>query len=153
MSTVPRSVGYYYRRPVVRARLFTQGPLEIALHKAALGPIDRGATDRHRAGNLLIAAARIGRQQDLRALQLAGGMLAPAQHRGELVAFRLAQFDPVTYIHLGLLLGSPDESSDESKIRQPPPPRRAKLHRKARPVPGLHLHVRMHVPTPTRRDR
>ena len=45
-------------------------------------------------------------------------MLAAAQHRGEFTAFGLAQFDPITYIHLGLLVGGPDESTDESKIRR-----------------------------------
>jgi hypothetical protein len=35
----------------------------------------------------------------------AGGSLATAQHRGEFTAFGLVQFDPIPYIHLGLLLG------------------------------------------------
>jgi hypothetical protein len=41
----------------------------------------------------------------------------------------LAQLDSVTYIHLGLLVGGPDESTDESKIRRHAP--RPRLHRKA----------------------
>src|SRR5882757_8176772 len=60
---------------------------------------------RHRAGNLFIAAAGSGRQQDLGALEFAGGSFALAQHRGELTAFGLAQFDPITYIHSDLLVG------------------------------------------------
>src|SRR3981189_2692245 len=108
---------------------------------------------RHRAGNLFIAAAGIGRQQDLGALGFAGGSFALAQHRGELTAFGLAQFDPITYIHSDLLVGGPDESTNESKIRRRAQPQHSRLHRKARPVPGLHLHLYAHVPTPARRDR
>ena len=52
------------------------------------------------AGNLLVAAAGVGGQQDLRALELAGGAFALAQHRCELIAFGLAQFDHITYVHL-----------------------------------------------------
>jgi len=48
--------------------------------------------------------AGIGRQQDLGALEFAGGSFAFAQHRGEFTAFGLAQFDPITYIHLDLLV-------------------------------------------------
>jgi len=69
-------------------------------------------------GNFLVAAAGIGRQQYLGALEFAGGSFALAQHRGELTAFGLAQFDPITYIHPDLLVGGPDESTNESKIRR-----------------------------------
>src|SRR5215218_10274841 len=99
-----------------RTRLSGERPFEIALHEAPLGAIDGRASHHHGASNLLIAAADIGGQQDLGSLELAGGMLACAQHRSELIAFGLAQLDPITYIHLGLLVGSPDESTDESKI-------------------------------------
>src|SRR5262249_20385706 len=43
--------------------------------------------------------------------------------------------------------GRPDESNDESKIRHCPPHRPAPLHRKARPLPGLHLRLQAHVRT------
>src|SRR5580704_14788231 len=85
------------------------------------------------------------------ALELAGGSFAFAQHRGQFTAFGLAQFDPITYIHLDLLVGGPDESTNESKIRRCS--QRSRLHRKARPVPGLHLHLFSHVPAPARRNR
>ncbi len=130
-----------------RARLLAQRPFQIAFHEAPLGPVHGGAAHRHGAGNLLVAAAGIGRQQYLGALELAGGSLAFAQQRGELTAFGLAQFDTITYIHLGLLVGGPDESTDESKIRRCASLQRARLHRKARPVPGLHLRLLAHVPT------
>jgi len=52
------------------------------------------------------------------ALEFAGGSFALAQHRGEFIAFGLAQFDPITYIHSDLLVGEPDESTNESKIRR-----------------------------------
>ena len=135
-----------------RARLLAQRPFQIAFHEAPLGPINGGAAHRHAAGNLLVAAAGIGRQQDLGSLELAGGSLALAQHRGEFIAFGLAQFDPITYIHLGLLVGGPDESTNELKIRRRSRPS-AKLHRKARPVPGFHLRLLAHVSPSTRRNR
>jgi hypothetical protein len=61
-----------------RTRLLAQGPLQIAFHEAALGPADGGKADPYRSDNLRVAAASIGRQQNLRPLQLAGGMLASA---------------------------------------------------------------------------
>src|SRR3984893_17096711 len=82
----------------------------------------------------------------------AGSSFALAQHRGELTAFGLAQFDPMTYIHPDLLVGGPDESTNESKIRRRSRPQRSKLHRKARPVSGFHLHLFANVPASTRRD-
>src|SRR5580704_4147986 len=121
------------------------------LPSAPLGPVHGGTAHRHRARNLFVAAAGIGRQQYLGALQLTGGSFAFAQHRGQFTAFGLAQFDPITYIHLDLLVGGPDESTNESKIRRCS--QRSRLHRKARPVPGLHLHLFSHVPAPARRNR
>src|SRR5208282_845838 len=60
---------------------------------------------------------------------------------------------PITYIHLGLLVGEPDESTNESKIRRRPPLQRASLHRKARPILGLHLRLLAHVPAFAGRGR
>jgi hypothetical protein len=88
--------------PRPRTRILAQ---QIAFHEAPLGPVHGGTAHRRRAGNLVIAAAGIGRQQYLGSLELAGGSLAFAQHRGEFTAFGLAQFDPITYIHLGLPVG------------------------------------------------
>jgi hypothetical protein len=51
-------------------------------------------------------------------LSLPGGSFALAQHRGQLTALGLAQFDPITYIHRDLLVGGPDESTNEWKIRR-----------------------------------
>jgi hypothetical protein len=82
-----------------RTRLLTQGSLQIAFHEAALGSADGGEADTHGPDNLLVAAASIGRQQNLRPLKLAGGVLAAAEHRLQFVALGLAQFDPITYIH------------------------------------------------------
>ncbi len=134
-------------------RVLTQRPFKIAFHEAPLGPVHGGTTYPHGAGNLFIAAAGIGRQQYLSPLELAGGPFAFAQHRGEFTAFGLAQFDPITYIHLGLLVGEPDESTNESKIRRRSQPRRARLHRNPRPVSGLHLRLFPHVPTLSGRSR
>jgi len=82
-----------------RTRLLAQGSLQIAFHEAALGPADGGEADTHGPGNLLVAAAPIGRQQNLRPLELASGVLAAAEHRRQFIALGLAQFDPITYIH------------------------------------------------------
>jgi len=82
-----------------RTRLLAQRPFQIAFDKTSLGPVHGGTAHRHGAGNLFIAVAGIGRQQDLSPLELAGGSFALAQHRGEFTAFGLAQFDPITYIH------------------------------------------------------
>src|SRR2546423_12727540 len=66
---------------------------------APLGPADAGQADPDRPGNLRVATAGIGRQQNLRPLELAGSMLPAAQHRRQFVPLDLAQFDPITYIH------------------------------------------------------
>ena len=136
-----------------RPRVLAQRPFQIAFHEAPLGPVHGGAAYRHGAGNLLVAAAGVRRQQYLGALELAGGTLAFTQHRGELAAFGLAQFDMIKYIHLGLLVGAQDESTYESKIRRCASFQWARLHRKARPVSGLHLRLLAHVPTTARRGR
>ena len=60
-------------------RLLAQRPLQVAFHEAALGPVDRRAADRHAGGDLLVADPGIGRQQDLRPLELARRVLAAAQ--------------------------------------------------------------------------
>ena len=82
--------------------LLAEGPLQIALHEAALGPVDGRAADPEALGNGLVRHPGIGRQQDLGALELAGRMLATAEHRLEFGALGLAQLDPVAYVHLGL---------------------------------------------------
>ena len=87
--------------------------------------LGRGEADTDGPGNLLVAAAPIGRQQNLRALKLAGGVFAAAEHRRQFIALGLAQFDPITYIdEVRLLVGGRDEFSDELKIRRA-------LHREA----------------------
>src|SRR3954451_5005346 len=85
--------------PRARTRLFAQGPLQIAFHEAALCPADAGKAEPDGSDNLRVATTGIGRQQNLRPLELAGGMLAAAEHRFQFVPLDLAQFDPITYIH------------------------------------------------------
>ena len=82
-----------------RTRLLAQGSLQIAFHKAALGPADGGKADPDGTDNLRVATAGIGRQQNLRPLEFAGGMFAATEHRRQFVSLGLAQFDPITYIH------------------------------------------------------
>jgi hypothetical protein len=86
-------------------RLLAQRRLQVAHNQTPLGPVDRRAADPDSPGDLLVTHSRIGRQQDLRPFQLARRMLAAAQQRLELAAFRLAQLDPVPYIHSDLLGG------------------------------------------------
>ncbi len=81
------------------ARLLTQGPVEIAFHEAAFGPIDGRGAYSDGPGNLLVAAAGVDRQQNLGPLEFASGMLAATQHRRQFLSLGLAQFDPITYIH------------------------------------------------------
>ena len=62
-----------------RTRLLAQGPLQIAFHEAAFGPADRGEADPDGPGNLRVAAAPIGRQQNLSPFEFAGGVLAATE--------------------------------------------------------------------------
>ena len=82
-----------------RARLLAQGRFHIAFDKPALGPINRRSADADSPGDILITHPLIGRQENLRALDLARGVLAALQQVAQLLALRLAQFDSVTYIH------------------------------------------------------
>jgi hypothetical protein len=92
-----------------------------------------GAAHRHGAGNLLVAAAAVRRQQYLGA-QLRAARLPLLNIVVSSPHFDLAQFDMIKYIHLGLL--------SEPQV-----------HRKARPVSGLHLRLVAHVPTTACRGR
>ena len=90
------------RQLAFRARtwLLAQGPLQIAFYEAALGPADGRKADPDGSDNFRVAAASIGGQQNLHPpLQLAGGMLAAAEHHRQFVPLGSAQFDPITYIH------------------------------------------------------
>ncbi len=73
-----------------RARLLAQRPFQIAFHEAPLGPVHGGTAHRHRAGNLLVAAAGIGRQQYLGALELGSSII------GAVVGFRLLGVERVS---------------------------------------------------------
>src|SRR6202158_1820585 len=68
--------------PRPRTRILAQRPFQIAFHEAPLGPVHGGTAHRHCARNLFIAAAGIGREQYLGALEFADGPFALAQHRG-----------------------------------------------------------------------
>lgn len=77
--------------------------------------------DTHGPGNLLVAAAPIGRQQNLRPLELAHRVLAAAQQRREFVTLGLAELDPVTYIHRSLLRvrGGDDQLNRMAGVSRP----------------------------------
>ena len=61
------------------ARLLDERGLQVAFDEAALGPVHRRSANGDADGDVFIAGAGIGRQQDLRPLELARGMLAAAQ--------------------------------------------------------------------------
>jgi hypothetical protein len=79
--------------------LLAQRRLQVAQHEAPLGARHRRAADADAADNLLVAGSRIDGQQDLRPLQLAHRMRAATEQGLQLIAFLLAQLDPVPYIH------------------------------------------------------
>jgi hypothetical protein len=76
-----------------------KAPAQVAEHEALFSPVDRRAADAHAPGDLFIAGACVGGQQNLRSLEFARGVFAATQKRCEFGAFGLAQFDPVAYIH------------------------------------------------------
>jgi hypothetical protein len=82
-----------------RARLFTERRLQVANYEAALGPIDGRAADPDAPRDLLVADAGIRSQQNLCTLELARRVPAAAEERLELIAFSLAELDPIAYIH------------------------------------------------------
>jgi hypothetical protein len=89
--------GELARRP--GTRFFAEGRFQVAFDEPPLRPIHRRPADRNAGSNILVAHPSIGRQQDLRPLQLARGGLAPAHQRRQLLALGLAQVHPVTHIH------------------------------------------------------
>jgi len=91
-----------------------------------LGPVDRRSADRDAGRDRLVAGAGIRRQQDLRPLELACSMLAPAHKRGQMRAFALVQRDSVTYIHRRP--PAVEGTTDESDPRRLSPRFRTPLH-------------------------
>jgi DNA-binding MarR family transcriptional regulator len=91
-------------RPAHRARLFTQGRLQTALHQPTLGAVDRRAAGADRSLDLLIADAVVGGQEDLRPLQPSCGAPAAAQEPAEFVTLCGRQINAIANIHEGLLV-------------------------------------------------
>ena len=85
------------------ARLLAQGGFEIAFNEVALGPVDSRTADSDSCGNVVVAEAAVGSEQDLGSFELAGGVLAAADERGEFGALGFSQLDVVAYVHSGLL--------------------------------------------------
>ena len=86
---------------------------EIAFNEATLGPVNGGAADSQRCAQSLHRCGRLSAASKIWArLSLAGGMFAAAYRSGEFTALGFAQFDMITYIHLGSPreLRGPDES-------------------------------------------
>src|SRR3984893_12013951 len=98
--------GFLFARELAgraRTRLFTQRLFQIAHQEAPLGPVHGRPAHADADRDVLVAGARVGSQQNLRALELARRMLAAAQERREFAALGLAEFDAVAYIHMCLL--------------------------------------------------
>ena len=64
-------------------RLLAERPLQVALHEAALGPIDGRAADRDASGDVSSGTPASAASKDLGALERAGRVLAAAEHRLE----------------------------------------------------------------------
>jgi len=78
-----------------RARFFAERRFQVAEHEAAFGAVHGGPARANAPGNFLVAGSGIGRQQNLRAFKATRRVLAAVQQRGQLLAFGLAQFDPI----------------------------------------------------------
>ena len=116
-------------------RLLAQRRLQLAFDEAPLGPVHRrAARPRHVVAISSSRHPRIGRQQDLRPLELPRRLLAAAQQRPKFIALVLGQLDTIAYIHRSLRVGGPVESTDESNVWRT----EAQLHAQAGPVSGLH---------------
>jgi hypothetical protein len=76
-----------------------EGLVEIALHEAALGPVDGRAAHAEALGHGLVRHPGIGREQDLSSLERAGCMPATVEQGLEFGALGVAQVDPVAYGH------------------------------------------------------
>ena len=87
------------------ARLLAQSPLQVALHEPPFGAVHRRAADADTGSDLLVADAGVRRQQDLRSLEFARRLPAPAQKGSEFIALVLGQGHAITYIHGHLLFG------------------------------------------------
>jgi DNA-binding MarR family transcriptional regulator len=94
-----------------RSRLLAERALEVGLHEPTPGPVDGRSRDLHGGRDHLVGDALVRRQEDLRALDLAGRVTPAAQQSLKLLTFRLAKVDMELYNHLYLLLwGGLDES-------------------------------------------
>src|SRR6202795_318967 len=118
------------------ARLFAERGLQVAFDKAALGPVHRRSADGNADGDIFVADTSVGRQENLRPLELASGVFAGVQQSAEFVALVLAQRHSVTYIHR--CPPAVEGTTDESDAWAMSPRLRPRLHAQAGPIPGLH---------------
>ena len=93
------------------AQTFAQSPLQVALHEPPFGAVHRRAADADTGSDLLVADAGVRRQQDLRSLEFARRLQAPAQKGSEFIALVLGQGHAITYIHGHLLFGGAVEAT------------------------------------------
>jgi hypothetical protein len=119
-------------------RRFLQGGLDAAFRDRITPGVAGVSPSLSRADPRLLQSFKSSRSSDQ-----FGRLVCIAQHGGQFTAFGLAQFDLITYIHPDLLVGGPDESKNESKIRRRSQPQRSQLHRKARPVAFIYTYSHM----------
>src|SRR5271167_3626527 len=82
-----------------RSRLLGERAFQVGLHEPAAGPVDGRPRDLHGGRDHLVGDALVRRQEDLRALDLAGRVTPAAQKSLKLVKFRLAKLDMELYGH------------------------------------------------------
>ena len=110
-----------------------------------------GGTDVDGTFHIVIASPRIGGQQNLRALELARGVLTSAHKRGERGVLGLAQFNPIAYIHLCLLF---IRGTDEQLNRMADVSRAGKnfTPKQGQYLAFIHLYTRLHRRPPAETD-
>src|SRR6202162_5401943 len=81
------------------ARLLAERGFQVAFDEAALGSVNRRSAAGDADGGVCVSDTSSRRQENLRPLELARGVLAGAQQSAEFVALVLAQRHSVTYIH------------------------------------------------------
>jgi hypothetical protein len=146
--------GFLFARELTarsRARLFAERRRQIAEHEAALGPVDGRAADAHAPRDRLVAGPGVGRQQNLRSLELACRVLAAAQKCRKFGALGLAELDPIAYVHPCLLLV---RGKDEQLNRMAGLSRSAKAFtpKQGQYLAFIHLYTRLHRRPPAETD-
>jgi hypothetical protein len=138
-------------RPGARARLFAERRFQVAKHKTTLGPVDGRAAHPDVPRNLLVTGAGIRSQQNLCTLELARRVPAAAEEALEFIAFSLAEFDPITYVHpCPLLAGGTHEQLN--RMAGVSPSAKTFTPKQGQYLAYIHLYTRLHRRPPAEAD-